>query len=150
HEQQDREGEDTEHAGERAVAELDERVDRHLLVELRCELARLALWPGRAAEARSRESHGATGDDDADLRHEVGPQRPTGPRRDGRHGGGGGAAHVLRLVAGRAQPSVTSTAVCSTTRRASRTSGTTGGPRASTRGPTQQGHRGAASGTPPC
>ena len=76
----DEDGGDADHGGQRAVAELDQLVDALLLVRHRGERPGHALRPGGAAQPGAGEPDQAAGDDDADLEHEVGDQDRTQQR----------------------------------------------------------------------
>ena len=91
-------GEQAEHAGERAVAELDPLVEALGLLDGRRDRAVDALGPGRAPEAAARDPHEPAGHDDRDLGHEVGQQdRGQPPGTDGRGLSAVGSV-VLELV----------------------------------------------------
>ena len=71
----------SEHAGQRAVAELDVLVEALRLLDRRGDRAVDALGPGRAAQAAAGDPHEAAGHDDADLGDEVGQQDRGQPAR---------------------------------------------------------------------
>ena len=72
-------GDQSDNAREQAVAVLDDTVDAHLGRSNEGVFG--AARPGRAAEARRGEAHGAAGDDDADIGHDR-------PEREPAQGGG--------------------------------------------------------------